>query len=67
MRTAEGQRTVEVPNPVGDAAHHPLDEGAVADLLGAWLGDRALVQRLGEVATALPHCRDVAPLLRGLA
>lgn len=67
VHTADGQHTLEVPNPVGDAAHHPLDEGAVADLLGTWLGDSALVQRLGQVATSLPRSRNVAPLLRGLA
>lgn len=67
VRTATLERTAEVPNPVGDAAHHPLDEAAVVDLLTTWLGDPEVVGRLCEAVRVLPRCTDVGPLLRGLA
>lgn len=67
VRTATGERTVEVPNPVGDVDHHPLDEAAVLTLLTGWLQDEATVRSLGHAVAALPTTDDVGPLLRGLA
>lgn len=61
------RRQVEVPNPIGDAAHHPLDEQQVLRLLTELLDDPATVQAVHEVATGLPGCTDVAPLLQRLA
>lgn len=40
VRTRTGTRTHEVPNPVGDVAHHPLGEQDLIALLGGWLHDR---------------------------
>lgn len=66
VRTAGHQLTAEVPNPVGDADHHPLNEAQVLDLLRTLLDDDA-VTTLHEVVTALPTTPDVAPLLARLA
>lgn len=60
-------RAVEVPNPIGDAAYHPLDEQQVLRLLTELLDEPATVQAVHEVATGLPGCADVAPLLQRLA
>ncbi len=66
VRTAAGRSTVEVPNPVGDADHHPLDEAAVVDLLTGWLGGPDAVHAVQDVVAAMPGAGDVRPLLRGL-
>ncbi len=66
VRTSAGQGTLEVPNPVGDADHLPLDESAVVDLLTGWLDDPATVRTLRHSVAALPTADDVGPLLRGL-
>ncbi|GAA1597997.1 MmgE/PrpD family protein [Kribbella sancticallisti] len=66
--TVDGMsRQVEVPNPIGDAAYHPLDEEQVLRLLTDLLDDPATVRAVHEVATGLPGCADVAPLLQRLA
>jgi 2-methylcitrate dehydratase PrpD len=67
VRTTSGARTVEVPNPVGDADHHPLDHDAVVALLSGWLDDTGAVAALQRTVAALPGADDVGPLLRGLA
>lgn len=59
-------RTAEVPGPVGDADHHPLDRAAVLALLTPLLGATA-VGRLQQTCDALPTAPDVGPLLAGLA
>lgn len=66
VRTRSGALVREVPNPVGDADHHPLDEAAVVALLRGWLDDDAVVDGLRAAVAALPGCDDVGPLLRGL-
>lgn len=60
-------RTVEVPNPVGDAAHHPLGEPEILDLLATWLADDAAVAVVRDVAAGLFDAPDVTPLLQRLA
>ncbi|MEV0719755.1 MmgE/PrpD family protein, partial [Asanoa sp. NPDC050611] len=59
-------QVVEVPNPVGDAAHHPMAEGDVLALLGRLL-DAGAVRTVREVATGLAAATDVGPALRRLA
>lgn len=66
VRAAGREFTAEVPNPVGDADHQPLDEAQVLDLLRSLLDDDA-VNTLHEVVTALPTTPDAAPLLARLA
>ncbi len=61
-----GALVVEVPNPIGDAAHHPMAEGDVLALLGRLL-DAGAVRTVHEVATGLAAAADVGPGLRRLA
>lgn len=57
--------TREVPNPIGDADHHPFDEDGVQALLRTWL-DADTVRVVHDVAARLPEADDVTPLLREL-
>ncbi|MCW3839592.1 MmgE/PrpD family protein [Micromonospora yasonensis] len=67
IRTASAPPgAVEVPNPVGDAAHHPMAEGDVLALLGRLL-DADTVRTVHEVAAGLAASADVGPDLRRLA
>lgn len=66
VRAGDVVRTVEVPNPVGDAAHHPLTEEDVVALLHAWLDDEEAVATVQTVASQLVGADDVGPLLRRL-
>ncbi|MEV4622550.1 MmgE/PrpD family protein [Asanoa sp. NPDC049573] len=67
VRLANGpDRVVQVPNPVGDADYHPMDEPDVLALLGRLL-DTETVEVVHEVASALATSRDVGPDLRRLA
>ena len=66
VRTRSRELTAVVPNPVGDADYHPLDEAQVLSLLGTLL-DADTVTTVHEVVTALPMTPDVAPLLARLA
>ena len=66
VRTAAGDRVVEVPNPVGDAAHHPLGDTELQALLSDWL-PAATVAAVRTVAADLPAADDVRPLLTTLA
>lgn len=59
-------RVIEVPNPVGDAAHHPMAEGDVLALLERLL-DADAVRAVHEVTTGLAASADVGPELRRLA
>ena len=54
------------PNPIGDADHHPLEEGDLLGLLQGWLGSSDAVESLHGVATELFDTPHVAPLLREL-
>lgn len=67
VRSAGRDHVREVPNPIGDAAHHPFGEAEVVGLLTDWLGDEDTVDVVREVATGLPTATDVGPLLRRLA
>jgi 2-methylcitrate dehydratase PrpD len=67
VRAAGRDLSLEVPNPVGDAAHHPLTESNVLALLSGWLADEETVAVVREVAAGLPAAADVGPLLRRLA
>lgn len=66
VRAAGATRVVEVPNPVGDSAHHPMGECDVLALLGRLLDD-STVRCVHEVTTSMPSSDDVAPLLQRLA
>jgi len=60
--------TREVPNPVGDADHHPLGEDDLVALLKAWLPTQpGLVDRAVAVSHELPGLARVGNALRGLA
>jgi hypothetical protein len=56
-----------VPNPVGDAAHHPFGEPEVLDLLATLLGDPHAVATVRDVVAELPGADDAAPILARLA
>lgn len=62
-------RTVELPNPVGDADHHPLTESDVVTLLAAWLPKRSTVLghavRLSHDLPALSHTGEALRALAG--
>ncbi|AXB41141.1 MmgE/PrpD family protein [Amycolatopsis albispora] len=65
--TGGGSRTAEVPNPIGDADHHPLGEADVAALLRAWLPDRpGLVERAVALSRDLPGLPATGDALRAL-
>ena len=67
LRAGGRELSLEVPNPVGDAAHHPLGESDVLALLSGWLADDETVAVVRDVAVGLPEVADVGPLLRRLA
>ncbi|MEU8342541.1 MmgE/PrpD family protein [Spirillospora sp. NPDC048832] len=61
-------RTREVPNPVGDADHRPLDEGDVLAMLRRWLPGRdELIDRAAALSRELPRLDHAGERLRGLA
>ncbi|MDQ0377011.1 MmgE/PrpD family protein [Amycolatopsis thermophila] len=60
--------TREVPNPVGDADHHPLSEHDLIAYLKTWLpAQPGLVDRAVAVSHELPGLARVGDALRGLA
>ena len=69
VRFADGtEATREVPNPVGDADHHPLDERAVIAMLKNWLpAAHGFVDRVAAFTRSLPELDHVGPALRELA
>jgi 2-methylcitrate dehydratase PrpD len=58
--------TREVPNPVGDADHHPLTESDLVGMLGKWLPGQ-VVDRAAALGRDLPGLPRVGATLRGLA
>jgi 2-methylcitrate dehydratase PrpD len=67
VRTTHGaQHALEMPNPIGDADHHPFDRGELLAVMKGLLG-RESARRLLDAATRLPESGAVAPLLRPLA
>lgn len=69
VRFADGSTlTHEVPNPVGDADHHPLSEQDVIALLRGWLPRQTgLVDRAVALSRDLPGLARVGDALRALA
>jgi 2-methylcitrate dehydratase PrpD len=69
VRFADGSELVrEVPNPIGDADHHPLREQDVIDLLHRWLPRQPeLVDRAVALSHDLPGLPRVGDALRELA
>jgi 2-methylcitrate dehydratase PrpD len=61
-------RIREVPNPVGDVDHRPLDEGELLALLRRWLpGREDLIGRAAAFARELPALDHAGERLRELA
>ncbi|MFJ1767197.1 MmgE/PrpD family protein [Amycolatopsis sp. NPDC088138] len=58
--------TREVPNPVGDADHHPLTESDLVEMLGKWLPAQ-IVERAAAFGHDLPGLPRVGAALRELA
>lgn len=56
-----------VPNPIGDAEHHPFDRAGIEALLLRWIDNQSTVDRLTRVVDALPSAEHVRPLLTELA
>jgi len=67
IRIGESEHVVEVPNPIGDSAFHPMGETEILSLLHSLLGDSAAVETIRSVVDAIPASREVAPLLQQLA
>jgi 2-methylcitrate dehydratase PrpD len=57
----------EVPNPVGDADHQPLDEAGLLAVLGGWLPATGYLDRAAATARTLPGAAAVGAPLRALA
>lgn len=67
-RTDGDARTVEVPNPVGDADYYPFEEDDVVALLRAWLPEPVdAVGRLTRFCRDLPTLPATGAALRRLA
>lgn len=66
VRTGGVDLSAEVPNPIGDADHLPLDRDQVLALLTDLL-DHDTVTTVHDVVTDLPTTPDAAPLLARLA
>jgi 2-methylcitrate dehydratase PrpD len=58
--------TCEVPNPVGDADHHPLTKSDLVGMLGKWLPGQ-VVDRAAALGHDLPGLPRVGAALRELA
>ncbi|WP_281690325.1 MmgE/PrpD family protein [Pseudonocardia thermophila] len=67
VRRPAGNLVAEVPNPVGDSAHHPFGLAELTALLTDLLGDAGPVEVLTETVTALPTASDASALLTRLA
>jgi 2-methylcitrate dehydratase PrpD len=61
------QHIVEVPNPIGDSAYHPMGESEVLSLLRSLLPDTSVVETITSVVDALPFSHESRPLLQQLA
>lgn len=66
VRRSEGETVVEVPNPVGDADHHPFDAAALDDLLTGLLGAGTATE-LAALTAELAVADDVSIPLGRLA
>jgi 2-methylcitrate dehydratase PrpD len=66
VRLPSGDVTREVPNPVGDSAHHPMDAAALQDLLAELLGS-ATAAEVARCSAELAAAGDVSIPLRRLA
>lgn len=67
VRVGAREHVAEVPNPIGDATHHPFDRAQIEQLLDGWLDDTAAVARIADVVDELPTAARVRPLLSELA
>jgi 2-methylcitrate dehydratase PrpD len=66
VRLVDGRtRTVEVPNPIGDADHHPLGRADLIDKLDALL-EPGEARGIGELVDGLPTATDAAAALAHL-
>lgn len=63
----ESEHVMEVPNPIGDSAYHPMGEPVILSLLQSLLGETAAVETIRSVVNALPSSHETAPLLQQLA
>jgi 2-methylcitrate dehydratase PrpD len=57
----------EVPNPVGDADHHPFDADTLVTMLSGLLGSVGYVERCREAAEALGESSSARSVLDTLA
>lgn len=63
VRLRDGsERSVEVPNPIGDADHHPFGRAELLHKLDGLLRPGE-AQRIADIVDALPVATDVRPLL----
>jgi 2-methylcitrate dehydratase PrpD len=67
VQTSAATFVAEVPNPVGDSAHHPLSHDDVVALLRRLLSDPSAVTVVEEVVDAMPSADDVTAPLQRLA
>lgn len=67
IRFGGSEHVVEVPNPIGDSAHHPMGEPEILSLLHSLLGDTAAVETIRSVVNALTSSQEATPLLQQLA
>ncbi len=67
IRIGESEHVVDVPNPIGDSAYHPMGESEILSLLHSLLGDSAAVETIRSVVNALPSSQETMPLLQQLA
>jgi 2-methylcitrate dehydratase PrpD len=66
VRRPSGDVVVEVPNPVGDSAHHPMDAADLQRLLSELLGAGTAAE-VADLSAALATTDDVSTPLRRLA
>ena len=67
IRFGETKHVVEVPNPIGDSAYHPLGESEVLSLLHSLLPGDGAVETIRSVVKELPSSHEARPLLQQLA
>jgi 2-methylcitrate dehydratase PrpD len=67
IRFGESEHVLEVPNPIGDSAYHPLGEPEVLSLLHSLLPDTTAVETIRSVVNELPSSHEARPLLQQLA
>jgi 2-methylcitrate dehydratase PrpD len=67
IRFGETKQVVEVPNPIGDSAYHPLGESEVLSLLHSLLPGDGAVETIRSVVKELPSSHEARQLLQQLA